>query len=103
MSLKPVARFSCLIALLATLLPCAASAGDDGFVLFLDEYLYGDFYVAELGDIDVNDSHFIRPRRLRLPSPFGRDYEIGNADVAVDGRSIVFAARHVVEALRKAG
>jgi hypothetical protein len=85
-------RLICLVALLAAGLSHAAE--DDGYVLFLDEYLHGDFYVAALGDVDARGVHYIRPRRLRMPWPFGTAYEIGNADVSIDGRTIVFAARH---------
>lgn len=71
-----------------------AAPGTDGFVLFFDEYLYGDYYYASLGDVDRNDPYPIQPRKLRLPSPLKSNLEIGNADVSSDGTMIVFAARN---------
>lgn len=70
-----------------------AAPGADGYVLFFDEYLYGDYYYADLGDVDRNSPYPIRPRKLRLPSWLKSHLEIGNADVSYDGRTIVFAAR----------
>jgi hypothetical protein len=74
-----------------------ALAQDDGLVLFLDQYLHGDFYVAALGDIDRADVTMIQPRKLSLPWWFDLYFEIGNADVATDGTTIVFSARSVFD------
>jgi Tol biopolymer transport system component len=70
-----------------------ASAQGDGNVLFLSEYLHGDYYVAPLGDVDEASPGLIQPRQLRLPWWFRRGVELGNHDVSPDGRYIVFAAR----------
>ena len=70
----------------------SAFAQDDGYVLYLSEYLYGDFYFASLGDVDGKKVRRIRPRKLRLPKSFRSQAEIGNPDVSIDGKSIVFAA-----------
>ena len=83
------------ILLLATMLISGGltAENDDGYVLFFDEYLYGDFYYAPVGDVDRSEPKQISPRRLRLPWYFSYNYEIGNADVSVQGRTLVFAAR----------
>jgi Tol biopolymer transport system component len=74
-----------------------AYAQADGNVLYLSEYLYGDFYYAPLGDVDTANPRSIRPRRLRLPGNFRSGIELGNADVSFDGRRIVFAARRTTD------
>ncbi len=91
----PARRFSAAWYLAACALFAAgsASAQSDGYVLFLDRYLSGDYYYAPLGDVDAQNPQQIRPRRLRMPSAFRRSTEIGNADVSPDGSTIVFAAR----------
>lgn len=91
----PTRRFSAVSCLATCFLFAAgsASAQSDGYVLFLDRYLSGDYYYAPLGDVDAQNPRYIRPRRLRLPSSFRRNLEIGNADVSPDGTTIVFAAR----------
>ena len=80
-----------LLALLS--FPGSAFARDDGNVLFLSDYLYGDYYYARLRDVDRSNPRHIRPRKLRLPSDFRSNVELGNHDVSYDGKSIVFAAR----------
>lgn len=70
-----------------------AFAKDGGYVLYLSEYLHGDFYFASLGDVDGEEVRRIRPRKLRLPRSFRSQAELGNPDVSIDGKSIVFAAR----------
>lgn len=66
---------------------------DDGYVLYLSEYLTGDYYYAPLTQVDSDNPPLIRPRMLRLPWRFRSRVELGNADVSYDGRRIVFAAR----------
>ena len=68
-------------------------AQDDGKVLFLSEYLTGDYFYADLGDVDVARPAMIRPRKLRLPGRFRSRVQLGNHDVSYDGSRIVFAAR----------
>ena len=75
------------------LIASVSSAPNDGYVLYLDEYLTGDYYVAELRDIDSDNPPLVNPRKLQLPASFRQSVEIGNADVSVDGSTIVFAAR----------
>jgi hypothetical protein len=82
-----------LLWLVALAFADAARAQGDGYVLFLDEYLYGDFYVASLPDVDGAADAEIVPRRLRLSRGFGGTMEIGNADVAYQGSTMVFGAR----------
>ena len=69
------------------------AAADDGYVLYLSEYLTGDYYVASLEDTDTANPPQINPRKLRLPRRFRARVELGNADVSFYDRSIVFAAR----------
>lgn len=71
----------------------ASFAQDDGKVLFLSEYLTGDYFYAELGDVDVARPAMIHPRKLRLPGRFRAQVQLGNHDVSEDGSRIVFAAR----------
>lgn len=71
-----------------------SSAQDDGKVLFLSEYLTGNYYFAELGDVDVANPAMLRPRKLRLPGRFRAQTQLGNHDVSYDGTRIVFAGRH---------
>lgn len=71
-----------------------ANSQNDGNVLFLSEYLYGDYYYAPLGDIDRWRPRPIRPKQLRLPSNFRANVELGNHDVSYSGEYIVFAARN---------
>ncbi len=75
----------------------AAFAGDDGNVLYLSEYLYGDYYYAPLGDIDQSSPPYVQPKKLKLPSTFREKVELGNHDVSPDGQSIVFAARKTTD------
>ncbi len=82
-----------LLAACALSFSSTALARDDGYVLFLDEYLAGDYYYARLSDLDGDNPPQIHPRKLRLPRKFQRNVEIGNADVSADGSTIVFAAR----------
>jgi dipeptidyl aminopeptidase/acylaminoacyl peptidase len=70
-----------------------ASAQDDGKVLFLSEYLTGDYFYADLGDVDVDRPAMIRPRKMRLPGRFRAQVQLGNHDVSYDGSRIAFAAR----------
>lgn len=70
-----------------------ATAQDDGKVLFLSEYLHGNYYYAPLGEIDRNQPRSIRPKKLRLPRGFRANVELGNHDVSFSGEEIVFAAR----------
>jgi hypothetical protein len=70
-----------------------ALAEDDGYVVYLSEYISGDYYVAALGDVDTDTPVSIQPRKLRLPWRFRRNVELGNHDVSADGQHIVFAAR----------
>lgn len=78
----------------AVAFPTSVFAQSDGYVLFLDEYLTGDYYYAPLSDLGAASPPRIRPRKLQLPGRFRRSVEIGNADVSVDGTTIVFAARN---------
>ena len=82
-----------LLSATTLLFPRAALANDDGNVLFLSEYLHGDYYYARLGDIDGAAPAAIRPRKLRLGSRFRARVELGNHDVSYDGKTIVFSAR----------
>ena len=68
------------------------TAQGSSYVLYLNEYLVGDFYYALLPDLDQADPPFITPERLRLPSWFKNNFEIANADVAPNGKTIIFAA-----------
>lgn len=86
-------RLRILFLILGQIACVEALAQDDGYVLFFDEYQFGDFYVARLGDVDRPAPRMIRPRKLRLPSEYESGFEIGNADVASDGRTIVFGGR----------
>jgi hypothetical protein len=88
---KPQKHTWIVLALLP--LPGISFAQDDGKVLFLSEYLTGDYYYADLGDVDVASPAMIRPRKLRLPGRFRKRVELGNHDVSYDGSKIVFAAR----------
>lgn len=85
---------SVLMAAILSSVPSIGYAQDDGNVLFLSEYLYGDYYYARLGDVDGFDPGLISPRRLRLPRSFRADIELGNHDVSPDGKYLVFAARN---------
>lgn len=88
---------ACLLLALSSLFASATAltqTGDsDGYVLFLDEYLTGQYYFAPLRGLDSANPRRIHPKKLRLPWRFRRSVEIGNADVSPDGRTIVFAAR----------
>ncbi len=75
----------------------AAFGNDDGNVLYLSEYLHGDFYYAPLGDIDRSDPPLLQPIKLQLPVTFRAKVELGNHDVSPDGKSIVFAARKTTD------
>lgn len=72
-------------------------AQDDGNVLYLSEYLHGDYYYARLGDVDRSNPRSIRPRKLRLRSSFRDSVELGNHDVSYNGKEIVFAARNTAD------
>jgi hypothetical protein len=74
-----------------------AIAQDDGNVLYLSEYLHGDYYYARLRDVDRSNPRFIRPRKLRLHSSFRENVELGNHDVSYFGKKIVFAARNTID------
>jgi hypothetical protein len=89
-------RLGATLAVLLALLSGTAHAQADGNVLYLSEYLYGDYYYAALGDIDRYPRP-IRPRKLRLPSSFRAGVELGNHDVSRDGKTIVFAARYTTD------
>ena len=82
-----------LLAASSLVLSRTALAQSDGYVLFLDEYLTGDYYFASLWDLDGENPPQIFPRKLRLPRSLRRNIEIGNADVSPDGSTMVFAAR----------
>jgi hypothetical protein len=84
------------LAVLLALLSGAAHAESDGHVLYLSEYLYGDYYYAALGDVDRYPRP-IRPRKLQLPGSFRAGVELGNHDVSPSGKTIVFAARNTVD------
>jgi len=70
-----------------------ARAQSDGYVVYLSEYLAGDYYLATLGDLDVDAPGMLAPVRLALPRAFRGKAELGNHDVSADGRRFVFAAR----------
>ena len=99
MQLNSVARRrSFLVALaLAPLwfISAVAVAGDDGYVLYLSQYLTGDYYFAKLEDTESANPPTISPDRLRFPRHFRGQVELGNADVY--GRTIVFAARRTTD------
>ena len=93
-SYSPLCIFACaLLAACSLFFSRTALAHDDGYVLFLNEYLTGDYYFARLRHLDRDNPPRIYPRKLRLPRKFRRSVEIGNADVSSDGSMIVFAAR----------
>jgi hypothetical protein len=93
-SYSPLSFFAgALFAACTLFFSSTALADDDGYVLFLDEYLTGDYYFARLRHLDRDNPPRIYPRKLRLPRKFRRTVEIGNADVSSDGSTIVFAAR----------
>lgn len=77
--------------------PDTTFAQDDGNVLYLSEYLYGDYYYARLGDVDRSNPRSIRPRKLRLGRKFRAGIELGTHDVSYNGKEIVFAARNTAD------
>lgn len=93
-SMKPGFR-AVVLGLLALAAHAVApnAAADDGYVVFLSEYLSGDYYVAELGEVDGNNPRMINPRKLSLPKRFRSKVELGNHDVHANGSLMVFAAR----------
>jgi hypothetical protein len=58
------------------------------YVLYLDEYITGGYYLAALPDLQSDQPAPISPRRVTLKNFRGR---LGNPDVSADGRRIVFA------------
>lgn len=88
-------RFSAGIALFVSMISASgmANAWTDGNVLYLSEYLYGDYYYARIWDVDRADPKYFRPKKLRLPDNFRSGVELGNHDVSYDGKTIIFAAR----------
>jgi hypothetical protein len=93
---RPLARARWLVVLAGLLGGEAALAQNDGYVLFLDEYLSGDFYVASLGDVDRSRPRSVSPRQLRLPRSYS-NLELGNGDVSYQGRRFVFGARNTTD------
>jgi len=92
---SPVAHLFAAFILLFASRPALAQA--DGYVLYLNEYLTGDYYYAPLSAIDSESPPLVNSRQLRLPRGFRRGVELGNADVSIDGTTIVFAARSTVD------
>lgn len=70
-------------------------ANSNGLVVYLSDYLSGDYYFAPLPELmaDPSQQSFIQPAKLSLPKDFRRSVELGNHDIAGDGTEIVFAAR----------
>ncbi len=59
------------------------------YVIYLSEYLSGDFYLAALPDLSVEAPGLVAPRLVSLERFRGK---LANPDVSADGRRIVFAA-----------
>ncbi len=66
--------------------PPSPAAG--AYVLYLDEYITGSYYLAALPDLQADQPAPISPRQVALKNFRGR---LGNPDVSPDGRRIVFA------------
>ncbi|MBT8079177.1 MAG: hypothetical protein KJO31_11425 [Gammaproteobacteria bacterium] len=92
---SPAASLLAIVCLLFTSRPALAQS--DGYVLYLNEYLTGDYYYASLWGLDSESPPLVNPRQLRLPRGFRRNVELGNADVSIDGTTIVFAARSIAD------
>lgn len=65
--------------------PSPASAE---YVLFLDQYIYGDYYLANVPSLDGTEIPLSRPEAVRIQGFSGR---LGNPDVSRDGSFVVFA------------
>ena len=54
MFFRSVAAVRLALAAVLSIFAATAFAEDDGNVVYLSEYLYGDYYVAALGDVDTD-------------------------------------------------
>jgi hypothetical protein len=63
--------------------------GDVSYVLYLDRYVSGDFYLARLPDLVPDNPDPVNPEIVTLKKFKGK---LGNPDVSADGRTIVFGA-----------
>jgi hypothetical protein len=63
--------------------------GELSYVLYLDRYVVGDFFLAQLPDLLLEDPEIISPLLVKLNGFKGKP---GNPDVSPDGQHIAFAA-----------
>lgn len=77
--------------------PPACSARQPAYVLFLDDYPQGRFYLAALPCLSSDPVNLVTPRQvaLDLPRQVRRKFQVANGDVFYDGgqRRIVFGGR----------
>lgn len=59
------------------------------YVLYISDYLSGNFYLAALPDLTVDDPGLVDPQLVSLGRFRGK---LANPDVSADGQKIVFAA-----------
>jgi hypothetical protein len=90
-----VSRISRWVAIVGVFVTVSSHANTNGLVVYLSDYLAGDYYFAALPELvaDASRQTHIQPIKMNLPEDFRRSVELGNHDVSRDGTEIVFAAR----------
>jgi hypothetical protein len=63
--------------------------GEVSYVLYLDRYVIGDFFLAQLPNLLLDDPGILSPSVVKLNGFKGK---LGNPDVSSDGKEIAFAA-----------
>ena len=63
--------------------------GELSYVLYLDRYVVGDYFLAQLPDLLPDEPGLVSPSLVKLNGFKGK---LGNPDVSPDGRHIAFAA-----------